>query len=301
MDTLETPDWLRATLILLTALSFAPQLYRIWSKADSTGVSLVYTLLNLICATEQLTILLFFAFPALPDYKRVFVHDPLTTGDWLNSAQLGVTWFVVFTLFTLTVHHAKATPKWQKYLSIALYALFFTITLLPVLLDNTTPLFDESHANFPILAHDIFMGVHVLFIHPSVLIATICSLSFALWAIFAGPFPGLSVPGLAAQAVVFALLAVSWGGRIFVPQSGTENLDPNMTFFHWYRGVGWFCTDSAVFAGMQGVLFVVEIWKRMGLGNAKGGKLDAGVQLEGVEREEEVEPLLDERELVDEA
>jgi hypothetical protein len=64
-------------LILLTALSFARQPYRIWSKADSTGASLAHTLLNLICVTDQLPILLFFVLPALPAYKRVYVYDPL--------------------------------------------------------------------------------------------------------------------------------------------------------------------------------------------------------------------------------
>ncbi|KAL3441324.1 hypothetical protein BJX65DRAFT_313922 [Aspergillus insuetus] len=299
MDSSETPDWFRALFILLTALSFAPQLYRIWSTADSTGVSLTYTLLNLICATEQLTVLLIFAFPASPEYEGVYVHDPLTVGDWLNIVQLGVVWSLFLILFIVTLRNARTTPPWQKYIPIGVYTLFFIISLFSLLLDYTTPLFNESHANTPVLAHDIFMGVHMLFINHTVLIATILSLPFQLWAIVADAFPGLSVEGLALQAVIFALLAVSWGGRIVEPQSWTENPDPDTTFLDWYKAVGWFCTDSLVFAGMQGVLFGVAVARKIMMAG-KGVGLDAGVQLEGGERDEEIEPLLGGRELVDE-
>jgi hypothetical protein len=166
-------------------------------------------------------------------------------------------------------------------------------------LDYTTPLFNKSHANTPVLVHDIFMGVHVLFINHTVLIATILSLPFQLWTLVACPFLGLSVAGLALQAIVFSLLAVSWDGRIVEPQSWTENPDPeDSTFLDWYKAVGWFCTDSLVFAGMQRVSFVAAVGRRMILMAGKGVDLDAGVQLEGGERDEEIQPLLglDERE-----
>jgi hypothetical protein len=110
---------------------------------------------------------------------------------------------------------------------------------------------------------------------------------------------GLSVAGLALQAIVFSLLAVSWDGRIVEPQSWTENPDPeDSTFLDWYKAVGWFCTDSLVFAGMQRVSFVAAVGRRMILMAGKGVDLDAGVQLEGGERDEEIQPLLglDERE-----
>jgi hypothetical protein len=145
------------------------------------------------------------------------------------------------------------------------------------------------------------MGVHVLFIHHTVLIATILSLPFQLWSIFTGAFPGLSVVGLAIQAIVFTLLAVSWGGRIVEPQSWTEYPDSDTTFLDWYKAVGWFCTDSLVFAGMQGFLFVVVVARKIMMAG-KGARLDAGVQLEGGERDdEEIQPLLglDERESAD--
>jgi hypothetical protein len=97
-------------LIFLSALSFTPQLYRIWRKAESTGVSLTYTLLNLICATEQFTVLLIFAFPALPDYGGVYVHDPLTRGDWLNIIQLGVVWILFFILYAILCQISLPLP-----------------------------------------------------------------------------------------------------------------------------------------------------------------------------------------------
>jgi len=95
MDTADIPNWLRMTLrsilLMLSFLSFFPQLSLVFLRKDSPGISTYYTLFNLICATEQFTLGFFLVVNNInsPD---VFVHDPVNTGDWLNLAQLIVVW-----------------------------------------------------------------------------------------------------------------------------------------------------------------------------------------------------------------
>lgn len=78
-------------LILLSGASYLPQLHRIWVHGNCQGISLSYLLLNLISATEQFTI----GFFILVNHKGgtdLFVETPITTGDWLNLAQLTLVW-----------------------------------------------------------------------------------------------------------------------------------------------------------------------------------------------------------------
>ena len=66
----------------------------------------------------------------------------------------------------------------------------------------------------------------------------------------------LSPEGLAAQAILFALLALSWPWRLWVP----PNLDSmNGT---WYELVGFVPVDHAVFATVQAVLLFIAVRRR---------------------------------------
>lgn len=104
----EVPNWLlvsvpspiiyslltwRSVLLILTLFPFLPQLYRIFSRKDSSGISAYYVFFNLISATEQFTIAFFLN---MNTHKRCdfFVHDPATAGDWINLAQLGLVWIL---------------------------------------------------------------------------------------------------------------------------------------------------------------------------------------------------------------
>ena len=83
-----------SVLIVLTALSFLPQLYQLWSKKDSTGISIGYVLANLVVATEQLTLEAYVTVNVPESAGGTFTHDPLSTGDWLNFVQTLVTWLL---------------------------------------------------------------------------------------------------------------------------------------------------------------------------------------------------------------
>lgn len=82
-------------MLLLSAVSFAPQLGRLYSRGDSSGISRYYVLFNLISATEQLTLAL--ALVVNTDDgggSDFFLHRPLTLGDRLNIAQLAAVWLL---------------------------------------------------------------------------------------------------------------------------------------------------------------------------------------------------------------
>lgn len=62
----------------------------------------------------------------------------------------------------------------------------------------------------------------------------------------------LSLEGLAAQAVVFALLALSWLWRLRWP-------GPGVMIATWYQCVGFVSVDHAVFAVVQAVLLWIAV------------------------------------------
>jgi hypothetical protein len=80
-------------LIHLSLTSFLPQLCHLRYRNDSTDISLIYILLNLIVATEELTLGYHFI---VADYKTPYgdgiTHDPPTLEDWLNVDQFLVVW-----------------------------------------------------------------------------------------------------------------------------------------------------------------------------------------------------------------
>jgi hypothetical protein len=80
-------------LILLSLTSFLPQICHLRLRNDSSGISLIYILFNLIVATEELTLGYHFI---VADYKTPYgdgiTHDPPTLEDWLNVDQFLVVW-----------------------------------------------------------------------------------------------------------------------------------------------------------------------------------------------------------------
>ncbi|OAA59018.1 hypothetical protein SPI_06220 [Niveomyces insectorum RCEF 264] len=59
----------------------------------------------------------------------------------------------------------------------------------------------------------------------------------------------LSAMGLLVQAIVFALVAVSWLTRVPLNMNGE-------TWYEWYTLKGWAFIDNAIFAAVQLVLFI---------------------------------------------
>lgn len=78
-------------LLIISVLSFLPQLCLLWARKEASGISLYYVLYNLISATEQLTIS-FTLLVNMTDGADAFVHRPRSTGDWLNLSQIIVVW-----------------------------------------------------------------------------------------------------------------------------------------------------------------------------------------------------------------
>jgi uncharacterized protein with PQ loop repeat len=76
-------------LLIASVLSFLPQLNRIISRRNSTGISMCYVLFNLISVTEQfaMTFVLVVNHFENPD---IFVHSPENAGDWINMVQMSV-------------------------------------------------------------------------------------------------------------------------------------------------------------------------------------------------------------------
>jgi hypothetical protein len=77
-------------LIILSVLSFNPQLQRLQKHGESTGISRFYILFNLVVATEQFTVGLFLIGFGLGGSKML--DSPPLFGEWLNLVQFGAVW-----------------------------------------------------------------------------------------------------------------------------------------------------------------------------------------------------------------
>jgi hypothetical protein len=89
-----------SVLVILSFISFLPQLRLLWLKRDSSGISIYYVLFNLISATELATMSFFFLVNNT-EGSDVFVNQPPNAGDWLNFAQLAVVcvlWLIVYVI-----------------------------------------------------------------------------------------------------------------------------------------------------------------------------------------------------------
>ncbi|OAA59019.1 hypothetical protein SPI_06221 [Niveomyces insectorum RCEF 264] len=78
------PIWLSIVLLVLTGLSFMPQLARFWTGKGVRDISLFYVFFNLVSATEQFMFLLFFV-PLFGDDP--FFRRDRDLNDWLSFAQ----------------------------------------------------------------------------------------------------------------------------------------------------------------------------------------------------------------------
>jgi hypothetical protein len=72
------------------------------------GISLGYLLLKLITATEQFTLGFFFLVNNT-EGSDIFIETPVTTGDWLNLAQVTVVW-ILYLLLSVSLY---PQPPWR--------------------------------------------------------------------------------------------------------------------------------------------------------------------------------------------
>lgn len=137
--------------------------------------------------------------------------------------------------------------------TVALYTSFLLISIIPLFIDILLP---TQNAEDERWSTAIFHYIHTTLINPLVTFGGIASLYFQYSKAGADT---LSEVGLASQAVVFAFVAISWIGKVrFWPDNTGERALRDFPFKTWYELVGWAAVDNAVFAMVQGVLYVLR-------------------------------------------
>ncbi|KAB8276494.1 hypothetical protein BDV30DRAFT_224210 [Aspergillus minisclerotigenes] len=238
--------------------SFLPQLRRLHQNGDSTGVSLTYLLCNVISATEQLTIS--FSYIFIAQSSDFFIHNPPNVGDWLNLLQLAVTWGLSSTLFFFAISYSPACIR-RKAFIVGIYNAFLCLSLLAAIL---CVLADPCGANCGSQRWDygIFLGSHMIFVNPVVTLLALAALPAQLRELKWHGHAALSLTGLASQAVIFAVLSLSWVFRVRLYYNLSDFFRTWGSFTSWYQLVGWVAVDHLVFAIVQGILFLVVLRRK---------------------------------------
>ncbi|CEL09183.1 hypothetical protein ASPCAL12323 [Aspergillus calidoustus] len=216
-------NWLRITLTIATAISFIPQLNQLWSTKDSVGIAIYYVLFNAIVATSSLAV-----FAACinnwPDGGGPFLHKPIDNGDRLNLLQLLVAFLFAFAFFVLTLIYYPCGNQSPKRAAIIGYTSLFCLTLLPQLsffIDGTRKM---SYGDYlvEIALIPVWLG-HMLATILGVLAVVLQARQVLMQLhhkqqqqLISNPVPAsaLSPLSLKLQAIVFAVLAISWPWRL---------------------------------------------------------------------------------------
>ncbi|KAH8689502.1 hypothetical protein BGW36DRAFT_433501 [Talaromyces proteolyticus] len=244
-------------LPILSLLSFLPQLRHLWIRKDATGISLYYVFYNLISATEQLTI----TFTALINNTQgsdFFVHDPPTTGDWINLGQVTVVWLLSLFYFLECLYLPSKGSPGRKRFVFGTYAAFLLISLVPAFVNAirlSRGLEDPDHS----WKLSLFLGLHVLFLNWIVMLMGVIAVYCQAREIFSNRLSAqaFSIIGLASQAVVFIVVAITLTFRLPFPYDMFDMLRIS-AWVSWYQMVGWIIFDNAIFAvGQAAILWLV--------------------------------------------
>lgn len=160
--------------------------------------------------------------------------------------------------FLLCLYYPSAHRDASDRQVTAVYTIFLLLSLLPALALLWSPPPDREDRRWrPALFH----GAHSLWLSPLATLLALAAAFFQLRETRRAPGPDHQAPslaGLAAQAAVFALVAVSWALRVVFPWSevpaGARRVGFGL-FVAWYQLVGWAAVDNAVFALVQGVVW----------------------------------------------
>ncbi|KAI0380575.1 hypothetical protein F5Y04DRAFT_94357 [Hypomontagnella monticulosa] len=258
MSTDVVPNWLRIILLTLSLTSFIPQLNRIFSTKDSSGISLYYILFNLISSTEQFTIA-FIYLVNLAGNSDVFANPRPTVGDWLNLCQTTLVWTCWLVLFAACLNYPPARSDSRKTFILSIYTAFLCISVIAVWADAvyiaSSP-GDEVSRRWPTA---LLHGVHTLLVNPVVTILSIAAPIHQARKIRSSPSLGaLSTTGLVIQAIIFAIVAVIWAIRVVFPTMPV--ITPSVVVT-WYQLVGWAAVDNGVFAIGQAALWFITTRK----------------------------------------
>ncbi|KAK0660439.1 hypothetical protein QBC41DRAFT_330939 [Cercophora samala] len=261
---MEVPNWLRVVFLILSLLSFQPQIARLYHRRDSAGISLYYVLFNLIIATELFSISFFHIANNRYGGTDSFVHDPPSFGDLLNLAQFTVVWMAWVIILALCIIYSHTTSNQPNpSLIISIYISFLLISIIPLFTDA---LFADTTDPYHKWTLGFFSAVHMLFINPGVFLLSFLAIGAQAKEILHRHHNNegvgaLSLPGLAVQTLLFALLAVTWSGRLVfhwdnVPVESRINWS---VFVFWFQSVGFVLFDYGVFAIGQGVLLSLAL------------------------------------------
>ncbi|KAI1944369.1 hypothetical protein LOZ12_004242 [Ophidiomyces ophidiicola] len=242
-----------SALLILSLVSFVPQYRRILSRGDSSGISIQYILFNAIVATEQFAFGLHFIVDNA-EIGDTIVASPPTAGDWLNFLQFTVVCVCYLGLFILCFYYPSEQAG-EKRTALTIYITFFLISVVPVIVESALPARRDDVEQDRRWFSAMFSGVHMIFVHPIVTLLGFASLFAQARETLSRSSPGaLSPLGLAAQAVVFAAVALYWPFRMTIPEEFWR-MSPWNRLVAWYQLVGWATVDNTIFALVQAILF----------------------------------------------
>ncbi|KAL2865925.1 PQ-loop repeat-containing protein [Aspergillus lucknowensis] len=258
------PNWIRIILIILSTASFYPQIRRIQLRNSTYGISTAYILFNLISATEHFTFLFALLVNSSGD---VFIHEPPTTGDWLNLCQFFVVWMGCLVLFGQAIHSLHANPC-RKLILLAIYIQYICISILPEVIDAIITPKETRKQRPPTNEREwmvgLFLSAHAMTILPLSAVFRIAGFidqSRLILRRRRGQPSVLSLTGLVYQALVFALASGLWVLRVQQPDPPMPVRRP-MDWKNWYHIIGWPVVDDAVYALGQWVLFLFAVcWR----------------------------------------
>ncbi|KPM41720.1 hypothetical protein AK830_g4815 [Neonectria ditissima] len=242
------PNAIRIALLLLSAASFVPQLSRLLARGDSAGLAPKYILFNLIVATQQFSLGLYYI--VANDELDLVVHSPPTAGDWLNLAQFTVVWLGHLILFGAYLFYPPSRPGTKAAL-LSVYITFLLISIVPVIVIAVLPPTGTDAYGDRRWISAVFGNVSSLVVNPIVTAVAIAAYFPQARELQSRSDVGaVSVLGLAVQAGVFLVVAIFWPLRMQVPR--------NFSFSMWYQFGGWATLDNLVFAFVQAVLWLMS-------------------------------------------
>ncbi|BDD62258.1 hypothetical protein MAP00_007234 [Monascus purpureus] len=198
---------------------FSPSFKKTWVRKSSCGISIFYLLFNLVSTTEHFT-LFFFSLVNAGNSEtpiHMFRHHPPNVGDWFNFAQISMVWLLFLFLLVNGLYFQSAGHTLHKTAVVMIYIFFLGVTIIPEFVDAIIGECSSDHQ----WALEFFISGNRLFILPATTILRILAIPFQAYMISHQPWPSssLSLTTLAAQAVIFFLVAVSWIMRVPYPHS----------------------------------------------------------------------------------
>lgn len=99
----------------------------------------------------------------------------------------------------------------------------------------------------------------MFYINPVVTVLGVLAAVPQLFTTHSGSSVGaLSVKGLWIQALVFAMVGISWPFRLIVSKEfDLDRMTPLKAILTWWQMAGWAPADNIIFACVQGILFFV--------------------------------------------